>query len=94
MEYPPKCITLDANFTDEKRLDNFVSTNTFRFFSITGLLSEFIKKNVAFWEKDVDYKTGSELVHSIRVVNDIVEQEVALMQEYNYIQQMENRNST
>lgn len=83
MEYPLKRITLDADLIDNKSLEDFVSINTFRFFSITGIPSKFLEKNVEIWEEDDDYKTSRELVHSMRVVNDIAEREVALMEEYN-----------
>lgn len=35
------------------------------------------------WNKNDDYKTCKELAHSKRVVNDIAERGVVLMEEYN-----------
>jgi 4-hydroxy-3-methylbut-2-enyl diphosphate reductase IspH len=44
--------------------------------------SEFLEKNIEIWEEDEVYKIR-ELVHAMRVVKDITQQGVALMEEYN-----------
>lgn len=43
----------------------------------------FYKKNVADWPADEEYQAGRDIVRSMRVVNDIAERGVALMEEYN-----------
>ena len=35
------------------------------------------------WNEDTDYVAAKNIVHSLRVVNDIAERGVALMKEYN-----------
>jgi hypothetical protein len=80
---PIKRITVDADVIHNKTLEYFVSSNTRRFFSITGIPSAFLEKNVEVWEEDDDYKTSKEIVCSMKVVNDIAERGVALMEEYN-----------
>lgn len=80
---PVKRITVDENLLHSKSLEHFVTNNTLRFFSITGIKSGFLKKEVEDWEEDADFKLSRELVRSMKVVNDIAERGVALMQEYN-----------
>jgi hypothetical protein len=59
-----------------------VSSNTVRFFSATGVSSEFLQKTVQILEEEV-YKRNREIVCAMRVVNDSAERGVALMEEYN-----------
>lgn len=82
-ENPLKRITLDASLINSKQLEDFVSKNTLRFFTITGISSNFLKKNVEDWPKDEGYINGRNIVCSMRVVNDVAERGVALMEEYN-----------
>ena len=60
-----------------------MSSNTLRFFRILGISSAFLQKEPRLWEEDEDYKASSEIVRSMRVVNDIAERGVALIEEYN-----------
>lgn len=83
LEYSPKRLSLNVNHILEKNIEDFVSSNTLRFFDITGISSEFLKKEVEIWEDDESYKASKDIVRSIRVVNDIAERGVALMEEYN-----------
>lgn len=83
LNFSPKRLTLDANHIREKNIDDFVSSNTLRFFNILGISSAFLKKEVYLWEEDEDYKAARKIVHSMRVVNDIAERGVALIEEYN-----------
>ena len=82
-EHPLKRITVDPLTLGEKKLENFVTQNTNRFFSITGLPSSFLTKNIDLWSVDEDYQTVKNIVHSMRVINDIAERGVALMDDYN-----------
>lgn len=50
-ENPLKRITLDASLIKSKQLEDFVSKNTLRFFSITGISSNFIKKMLKIGKK-------------------------------------------
>ncbi|GBP21286.1 hypothetical protein EVAR_11681_1 [Eumeta japonica] len=84
-EYSPKRITLDISHIEEKSIENFVNSNTLRFFTILGIPSTFLQKEPRLWEEDEDYKASREIVRSMRVVNDIAERGVALIEEFNKI---------
>lgn len=66
-----------------KQLEDIVITSTCRYFDITGLLDNFLDKEVDMRTKDDDYKFIRKTVRCMRVVNDIAEHGVALMEEYN-----------
>ena len=78
-----KRINIDVKHIHEKNIENFVSSNSLRFFQILGISSNFLKKDVETWHENADYVAAKKLVHSMRVVNDIAERGVALMEEYN-----------
>jgi len=80
---PPKRITLETDTIETKNLKDFVTQNTHRFFSITGLPSTFLDKDVDLWSEDEDYQAAKKTVSAMRVSNDIAERGVALMEEYN-----------
>jgi hypothetical protein len=82
-DYSPKRISLDVNYVAEKNIEDFVSSNTLRFFKILGISSAFMEKEARLWEEDEDYKASKNIVSSMRVVNDIAERGVALIEEYN-----------
>lgn len=50
-----KRINVDIENIGNKNLADFVTSNTKRFFSITGLSSDFLKKKVEDWIKDKEY---------------------------------------
>ncbi|XP_063547373.1 uncharacterized protein LOC134754858 [Cydia strobilella] len=83
LEYCPKRISLDAKHIMEKDIEDFVTSNSLRFFQILGISSRFFNKDVENWEGDEDFKAAKKIVQSMRVVNDIAERGVALMEEYN-----------
>lgn len=78
-----KRINIDITHIHEKNLENFVSSNSLRFFQILGISSSFLKKDIETWNEDSDYVAAKNIVHSLRVVNDIAERGVALMEEFN-----------
>ncbi|CAL9702276.1 unnamed protein product [Knipowitschia caucasica] len=82
-QIPMKRATVDCSVIQEKKLEDFVTFNTRRFFSITGLPSHFLQNSVSEWEHDDEFKTIKSTVRSMKVVNDIAERGVALMDEYN-----------
>ncbi|CAH2101754.1 unnamed protein product [Euphydryas editha] len=81
--YSPKRITMDQSHIEEKNIEDFVTSNTLRFFRILGIPSAFLQKEPRVWEEDEDYKASREIVRSMRVVNDIAERGVALIEEFN-----------
>lgn len=53
-------ISVDFEITFTKNLENFVSINALRFFSIASLQSDFLQKDVELWQRDEFYKSGRE----------------------------------
>jgi len=82
-EHPVMRAKLDPPAVRAKQLEDFVTSNTHRFFNITGFSASFLDKDVEVWTEDEDYKSIRASVQCMRVVNDIAERGVALMQEYN-----------
>lgn len=82
-DYIPKRITLDLSRIEERNIEDFVSSTTLRFFRILGISSAFLQKEPRLCEEGEDYKASREIVRSMKVVNDIAERGVALIEEYN-----------
>jgi len=80
----PRAI-VDLQNVNSKELQDFVTANTTRFFDITGLPCDFLSKDPSQWEEDATYTSVRATVRSMRVVNDIAERGVALMDEYNLL---------
>ena len=68
-----------------KQLEDFVTKTTLIFFIITGISGDFLKRDVDSWEPDDDYKSARITARSIRVVNEIADRGVALMEAYNQL---------
>ena len=66
-----------------KRLHDFVTTSTVRFFQILGLSEEFLQSDSSEWEHQETYKTSQKIAQSVKVINDLAERGVALIQEFN-----------
>jgi hypothetical protein len=75
--------SLDAAILCAKGLEDFVSINSRRFFTITGLPCDFLEKDVDEWGTDETYNLGRSIINNIRVTNDIAERGVSLIQEFN-----------
>jgi hypothetical protein len=82
-EHPSKRITMDPKLIQTKELADFVTSNSRKFFTITGFSSNFLAKDVTQWAEDDEYRRVKASVRCIRVVNDTAERGVALMEEYN-----------
>jgi len=82
-EHPVKRAKLDPPAVRAKQLEDFVTSNTHRFFNVTGFSASFLDKDVEAWTEDEDFKSIRASVQCMRVVNDIAERGVALMEEYN-----------
>lgn len=78
-----KRITIDEALIQTKQIEDFVSSNTNRFFEITEISSDFLNTDPENWEDNDSYISAKCTVRSLRVVNDIAERGVALMDEYN-----------
>ena len=82
-EDPPKRITVDQAMIPNKRLHDFVTKSTKKFFQILGLPDSFLDTDPDTWVTNPSYLQAEEVVRELRVVNDTAERGVALMQEYN-----------
>ena len=80
---PVKRIAIDQSKMWDKRLSDFVTSNTRNFFEKLSLLDSFLTTNPETWESNSDYLRAEQVVRELRVVNDTAERGVALMQEYN-----------
>jgi len=84
-EHPLKRANVDPPAVRAKQLEDFVTFSTCRFFNITGFSASFLDKDVEAWTDDENYKSTRDSVRCMRVVNDIAERGVALMDEYNKV---------
>ena len=66
-----------------KKLHNFVTKSTINFFTILGLSQEFLHVDPSDWEFQPEYQESKRLVLSLKVINDLAERGVALIQEFN-----------
>jgi len=85
-EDPPKRL-MKMNVTGlvNMTVANFVTKNTSNFFRKLGIQYGFIDVDPELWNDRDDYRQGRDIVHQLKVVNDIAEQGVALIEEYNSI---------
>ena len=80
---PVKRPTLDISLISVKKLEDFVTSNTLRFFAIIGLPRNFLDEDIEKWEQNEEFIAAKTKVNNMKVVNDVAERGVALMEEYN-----------
>ncbi|CAG17501.1 hypothetical protein CcBV_30.5 [Bracoviriform congregatae] len=64
---------------------SFVSSRSLQFFERFGINTDFLNLNPSEWCQNEDYQKGLLLVRSLKVVNDIAERAVKLIEEYHSI---------
>lgn len=62
---------------------HFITTTTAKFFAVLGLSQNFLQDYPSEQNQDEQYVRGNKDVNSLKVVNDLAERGVALMQEFN-----------
>src|SRR6218665_335386 len=70
----------------QKRRDYMTSSRhlyTLRFFQILDLSKEFLKVDPSEWKRQESYLKNQKVATSVKVVNDLAERGVALVQEFN-----------
>ena len=72
-EHPLKRIIIDPTLVASKKLYDFVTGSTCRFFSITGQPPDVLHKGMALWSTDESYQSAQAIVRSVRVVDIIAE---------------------
>ena len=82
-EDPPKRISVDQLDIAHAQLHNFVTSNTRNFFQILEVPLSFLDIDPDIWISNEYYLQAENIVHQLKIVNDIAERGVALMQEYN-----------
>jgi len=78
----PKRITLDQFKIHEMMLNNFVTENTRKFFQILSIPETFLNVDHDTCITNLDCLQADNVVRELRVVKDIAERSIALMQEY------------
>ena len=68
-------------------LDEFITKSTQAFFDQLEIETEFLDQDSATWEQHEGFKNRMSIVKELQVVNDIVERGVALIENYNWLQQ-------
>jgi hypothetical protein len=81
-EEPPKRIA-PCFEPVSKNLHDFVTKATRRFFDILHLSDEMLDIDPSDWINQDVYRASQEVVRSVKVVNDLAERGVALIQEFN-----------
>ena len=68
---------------DEKtRLEDLITSQSFKFFTILGLQCDWLAKSPDMWEDDQDFKAANEFVNTVKVTNDVAERGVKLASDY------------
>jgi len=82
----PKRATIEKQLIQEKCLENFVSKNTLRFFRVMEIDCKFLDVDPYDWFSDPDNVAAEAVVKTLKVVNDVAERGVALIDSYNRLQ--------
>ncbi|GBM04390.1 hypothetical protein AVEN_35573-1 [Araneus ventricosus] len=70
----------DLDVALKKDLHDFTLNNTTRYFKILNVPSGLLQKDKTEWKEDESYKKSKAIVGSLRVINDVVELGVDLME--------------
>ena len=78
------------SITQETKLIDLITEDSYRFFKILGLNYEWLKEEPLSWELDSDYCEAVKFVNSAKVVNDCCERAIKLGSDYSQILTKEN----
>ena len=67
----------------QKQLSDFVSQHPRQLFTALNIPQHFLDNSPAAWDNDDDYIEGQRKVRSLKVVNDVAERGVAMIQAFN-----------
>jgi hypothetical protein len=83
---PPKRVQLTKSLTCsqivEFDLEEFVTSNSMKFFEILKLKTDFLEEDPEVWASNVTFQNGLKVVSSLKVVNDCAERGVKLITDY------------
>lgn len=66
-----------------KTIADFVTTSTTNFFTILNLDTTFLQVDPEMWESSPSYLSAADVVCNLKVVNDLAERSVSLIQQFN-----------
>lgn len=67
----------------DKDLSHFVTRDSKFMFDLLGISMDFLEKDPCEWETDVTFQYGLDILRNLKVVNDVAERGVALIQDFN-----------
>ena len=74
----PKFPIIDKN----TKLEDLVTPQSFKFFTILGLKSDWLGKSPDMWKNDEDFNVANEFVNTVKVTNDIAERGIKIATDY------------
>lgn len=80
-------ITIKANQYEEvltQDLSHFVTEESRFIFDLFEIQMDFLEKDPSEWEADVDFQYGFRTLKDLKVVNDVAERGVALIEEFHH----------
>ena len=83
LEEPQKRIKVDLKSLPDKTLAQFVTKQSVQLLEKLNLSYGFLDVDPEEWPARADYQEASDVIRSLKVVNDYAERGVALIQEYN-----------
>jgi hypothetical protein len=81
----PKRVELQPKDVQSSKLADFVTCNTRLFFERLEIAQNFLDKDPQEWNADEDYIRAKQFLSNLRVVNDVAERGVALIEQYKSI---------
>lgn len=72
----------DANRYLNKGLEYFINKNSLKLFERFDISSKFLDEEPSLWETNQEYLDARGTLNSLKVVNDVAERGVKLVQEY------------
>ena len=88
---PPKKINVDINAELNANIEDFVTIKTKTFFEINDLPSSFLEKSVEDWAEDEAFLASQKMIRHQKVVNDIAERGVKLIEDNKLITRNEQQ---
>lgn len=86
MKNHPKRVQLTKSLTCsqivEFGLEEFVTSNSMKFYEILKLETDFFGEDPEVWASNVTFQNGLKVVSSLKVVNDCAERGVKLITDY------------
>lgn len=73
---------LDDDSVADLKLHDFVTQESMKFFTITGISSSFLQMDPSEWSTDPGYMSGLQMVIHFKVVNDAAERAVQLTKRF------------